>query len=501
MVMKMEQRSFEIRESDLEKREVLGRAVPFNEDTNIGGGYLERFVQGAVDTTADVKLFRDHKEIIGKVINMEEREDGLWIRAKISQTVLGNETLELVKDGAIRSFSVGFIPLKDEKQNKTIIRTKVDLKEVSLVAFPAYENASVVEVRETNIQEEPIMENTFDASAEIAEVRAYAEEIERRLDVVSAKGDDSVVTPQFRSFGEFVKGVASNDEKALQLHRVFAGGAIADSLSNNAWVKSTVDILNAGRPSFSAFSSAPLPADGMSVEYPVLDTNTMSVTEQAAEGDTLDFGKITLTTDTAAIKTYGGYSSLSRQVIDRSSVAYVDAAFRALAVAYASRTNTAMKAAIAAAEANANTATVATNTFDGWIAAIAEASSESFGLTGLAPEFLLVSTAAFIKIAKVKAGDAPLLGANNMSPNIGSVNPVGLTGSIYGLPIYVDPSLADAKAYVANRAALTTYESAGAPLRLAADDITNLTNEFSVWGYMAIATPQPKALTVLTLPV
>ncbi len=39
--------------------------------------------------------------------------------AKISDTTLGNETLELVKDGAIRSFSVGFIPVVDEKKGET----------------------------------------------------------------------------------------------------------------------------------------------------------------------------------------------------------------------------------------------------------------------------------------------------------------------------------------------------------------------------------------------
>ena len=64
---------------------------------------------------------------------MEEREDGLWIKAKISNTKLGDETLELVKDGAIRSFSVGFIPVVDEKKDRTIIRKKVNLKEVSLM--------------------------------------------------------------------------------------------------------------------------------------------------------------------------------------------------------------------------------------------------------------------------------------------------------------------------------------------------------------------------------
>jgi len=141
-------RSFEIRATDPEQRTVEGIAVPYNDTIDIGGGMREQFAQGAVDLNADVKLFRDHKEIIGLVTKMEDSENGLLIRAKISETSLGNETLNLVKDGAILSFSVGFIPVIDEKKDNTIIRKKVDLKEVSLVAFPAYDKAEVLSVRE-----------------------------------------------------------------------------------------------------------------------------------------------------------------------------------------------------------------------------------------------------------------------------------------------------------------------------------------------------------------
>ncbi len=96
METNMENRSFEIRETNTEAREVIGRAVPYNETIDIGGGDKEQFVRGSVDLNSHVKLFRGHKEIIGKVNHMEEREDGLWIKAKISNTKLGDETLELV---------------------------------------------------------------------------------------------------------------------------------------------------------------------------------------------------------------------------------------------------------------------------------------------------------------------------------------------------------------------------------------------------------------------
>lgn len=489
-------RSFEIRATDTEKREVSGVAVPFNETIDIGGGWSERFEKGAFDTTADVKLFRDHTEIIGRVTEMEESDEGLIIRAKISETILGNETLNLVKDGAIRSFSVGFIPVIDEKKEKTIVRKKVDLKEVSLVAFPAYENASVTEVREVK---EEIMTENKDYSADIAEVRNHAEELERRLDVLATTSVNTPAKAQFRSYGEWVKAVAAGNEDAIELHRSFTGADTGDSIVKNAWVSDTVRILNAGRPTFSVFSTGALPADGMNVEYPKVNTNTLDVSEQAAEGDTLAYGKLTLTSATAPIKTYGGYTDMSRQVVERSSVNYVDTAFRAMVAKYASVTNAAVRAKLISEAANFNSSALGAWTATEIIDSLAEAATKVNGDTGLPLEFILVSSDVFRLIAKTVDGmDRPILSNVGATQNTyGSINPVGLTGNILGLPVVVDPSLANLSFYAGNSAALTNFESAGAPFRLNDEDITSLTNSFSVYGYLGIAVPEPKALCVI----
>lgn len=488
-------RSFEIRATDSEKREVSGIAVPFNETIDIGGGWSERFEKGAVDLNANVKLFRDHEDIIGVVTEMEESDEGLLIRAKISETVLGNETLNLVKDGAIRSFSVGFIPVTDEKKDKTIIRKKVDLKEVSLVAFPAYDKAEVLSVREETNQEEISMEKeTPDYTSAINEVRNHAEELERRLDVIASAAAPATSTPQFRSFGHWVKAVAAGNEDAIALHRTFTGADSADSIMKNAWVSDTVRILNFGRPTYSVFSSQALPADGMNVEYPKVNTNTLDVEEQAAEGDALAYGKLTLTSATAPIKTYGGYTDMSRQVVERSSINYVDTAFRAMVAKYAAQTNKAVRDELAAQIANINTVSVAGVDADDIIDAVAQAAIEVNGDTGRALEFMLCSPDAFKQLAKVvDAAGRPLLSNAGATVNTyGSINPIGLTGTLLGLPIVVDPSLTGW--YAGNSAALTTYESAGAPFRLNDEEITTLTNSFSVYGYLGIAMPEPKAL-------
>ena len=487
-------RSFEIRATDAELRTVEGLAVPYNDTIDIGGGWSERFEKGAIDLNANVKLFRDHEDIIGVVTEMTESDEGLMIKAKISETVLGNETLNLVKDGAIRSFSVGFIPVTDEKKDKTIIRKKVNLKEVSLVAFPAYEKAEVLSVREETNQEEISMENTTpDYTSAIQEVRNHAEELERRLDVITSEKTPSVSAPQFRSYGEYVKAVASGDVDA---HRTFTGADSADTIMKNAWVSDTVRILNAGRPTYSVFSSGALPPDGMNVEYPKINTNTIDVANQAVEGDTLAYGKLTLTSATAPIKTYGGYTDMSRQVVERSSINYVDTAFRAMVAKYASVTNAAMRQQLITDAALFNQSALGAWTAAEIIDSLAEAAVKVNGDTGLPLEFILVSSDVFRLMAKtVDTMDRPILSNTGATVNTyGNINPVGLTGNVLGLPIVVDPSLAALSFYAGNSGAITTYESAGAPFRLNDEEITNLTNSFSVYGYLGIAVTDPKAL-------
>ena len=493
-------RSFEIRATDAEKREVSGIAVPYNDTIDIGGGWSERFEKGSVDLTANVKLFRDHEDIIGVVTAMEESDEGLLIRAKISETVLGNETLNLVKDGAIRSFSVGFIPVIDEKKDKTIIRKKVNLKEVSLVAFPAYEKAEVLSVREETNQEEISMENTTpDYTSAIEEVRNHAEELERRLDVITSEKTASTSAPKFRSFGEYVKAVASGDVEA---HREYTGPTTADTIMKNAWVTDVIQVLNAGRPTWSALSSAGLPADGNNVEYPVRVTNTMDVDQQAAEGDTLAYGSIEITSATSPIRTYGGYTNMSRQLVERSSVAYVDAAFRAMVAKYAAVTNAAARAHLNTA-AGFNSSSLAAFDADHILEVLADCAIKVNGDTGKALEFILVSADVFKATAKVTdAAGRPILSNTGATNNtFGSINPVGLTGNIFGLPLVVDPSLAGGSLYIGNSTAVTTFESAGAPLRLTDADITNLTNTMSVYGYAAIASLDPKAMVKVANPL
>ncbi len=107
----LETRSFEVR-LEADTREVVGLAVPYGQVADIGGVYREQFVPGAIRSVEDVKLFWQHSEPIGRIIEGRDTEAGFEIRAMISDTPRGNEAYTLLKDNVINKFSVGFMAVQ-----------------------------------------------------------------------------------------------------------------------------------------------------------------------------------------------------------------------------------------------------------------------------------------------------------------------------------------------------------------------------------------------------
>ena len=141
-------------------RTVAGVAVPFNVPAEIQGrvgAHVEIVRHGAFTKTIAergdrVKALAQHDVRslpLGKVSLLREDPTGLYTEMRLSKTRAGDEALELVKDGALDSFSIGFTPVRDRwsKDGSKVERLEVSLHEVSLVAFPAYQDARVLAVR------------------------------------------------------------------------------------------------------------------------------------------------------------------------------------------------------------------------------------------------------------------------------------------------------------------------------------------------------------------
>ena len=150
---------------------------------------METIQSGAlVPRETGVKLFSEHRDVIGVVTETREEDGGLVIDARISDTQLGRDVRQLIADGALTQMSIGFLPAED---GQTITRTetgidvtvtRATLYEVSVVPFPAYEDTAITDQRSAereNTMTENVIDRLDDAIGGLAvDVRALSDRID-----------------------------------------------------------------------------------------------------------------------------------------------------------------------------------------------------------------------------------------------------------------------------------------------------------------------------------
>lgn len=98
-------------------------------------------------------------DVRGVITYMAEDVKGLHVQGRLLKTERGQELREMLKEGAIRKMSIGFMPKLYEYDQGGDIRVlkEIDLFEVSMVTFPANEAAVV-----TNVKSLPDNEREFE---------------------------------------------------------------------------------------------------------------------------------------------------------------------------------------------------------------------------------------------------------------------------------------------------------------------------------------------------
>lgn len=504
--MTLEQRTFtglELRQdAEGDGLTITGRAVPFDEPADIGW-YTETFDRDCVfDGLDNVKMTLDHDHVIGRWTGFEQKDDALWATGRISDTTEGRDIAQLIRDGAIDGMSVGFIPVeRSVDKNGIVHRRRVTLKEVAVTGLPAYGGAGIDSQRAinhtTNNQEGTPMDE---------ELRKFMDDTRRSIIELGEKVDRKTPTApgaQWRSVGEYAKALASGDSTAAEFMKQSRDFINSTDVANQpVWVGDQIRLIESRRHVMNLVTRAALPASGMSVEYYVLAGNSMKVDKQANEGGALTYGEISLGTATATVDTYGGYTSLSRQVIDRATAPALTTALRALSIAYAVRTEQAVRdyldTAITGASANKVTTAAAPSamTADQWIDAIIDA-AEAVDGRGAQLGTLAVGKDVFKALAKITRSGSALMDVSGRGVDtLGSIDLQGITGSMMRVPVQMIPDADTDTAAFIDPDAITVWESGG-PFQLQDQDIINLTGDYSVYGYLAMGTTFPGGITPL----
>lgn len=454
---------------------------------------------------------------IGRIAASKSEAEALTGDVDLSATAKATEVYALAQDGTLDRFSVGFdineYRVEDaDSDAPVLVVTAGEVFEVSVVPYPAYDDAAVKSVNSRPTPERnPVTTPTITPEApevfSAADGRTLSEAVEQLSRQVATLdttlGADVPASVPFSSYGEFVKAMLNGNHErhaeaeALAVSLAYgdaAGdGVSAETTYRDTWVGDTIRLISQPRKVWNLFESAPLPAEGMGVEYGVLESNTVDVARQVNEGDPLVMGKITVGTATADVLTFGGASKQSFQQAQRSNVNVLDLTWRALAIMYGRVTELYLRGVLAdplqVAPHEIGTVAALTDP-DAWISWLVDVALYFDEQKGLSGEYLRLTPDVYKSLATMRLGtDGPFL----LDRSTGSVNLTELTGNVSGLPIRLTPGAGLVE--VGHSTAIRTFESSGAPTRLGPEqDILTLTQAVGVYGFNAVAVQDEKAI-------
>jgi HK97 family phage prohead protease len=149
--------------ADGDGRTITARAVPYGVQASVSdseGRYRESWQRGAFARTIahrrasgrplPVLVNHDRKSLpVGVVQDFADAADGLDVEMHLSETPSADEVLTLVRDGAVRGVSIGFKPIQSQwnRGRTEVVRTEAALHEISLVAFPTWDESLITDVR------------------------------------------------------------------------------------------------------------------------------------------------------------------------------------------------------------------------------------------------------------------------------------------------------------------------------------------------------------------
>lgn len=520
--------------SDDQARTVSGIAVPYGQEIELTPGLFETIAPGAYtprdDAHTAMKLMWRHREIIGPILSANSEPDGVRIKGRISETSLGNDAYALVRDGAVDRFSVGFIPLestemRDEDGNIHITYTAIEILEVSLVPWPAYEGARLENVRHTHTLEgTPAMPETTETPAietrAVDELRAEVRALAQTLDLMRSTPTPSPAADN-RSAAAFLRDLATGDEETARIYnaavalahdeRAYSGTkSDADpTMDTPTFMKDLTRLFNQADNLKPLFATGPLPTEGKSLEYAEMETSTIKVVEHE-EGSDVVMGKLSLTDKIASIKAYAGGTQLTRVAIERSRLPILQRHLEAMTLAAGEMSAQAFAAAFAEAVKTQDdrkiSLTKAANQLKwGDLTALVIDAAAAFKEQHLTLDGLVVNPETFKALAALTGTDGRgLMTVTGTQANAtGHIDLTGLSADLAGLTVVpnfrhktneLGENIVGAFFY---REAMRSYETS--LVQLQSDNVLNLTKAFATYRYAAYAPEIPTGLVPLKI--
>jgi hypothetical protein len=477
--------------------------------------------------TPDGELARG--PLVGRVDDVEDRDDGLYGRVVLAATPAAAELRELARTvGA--TVSVEFAD-DAAPRNGAVIRTAAIATGLAVMTAPhrgSYDGAEVLSVRaapdplpgeddDEDDDDQGDDEGPGDPASpppvEGAEAVGRAA-IQREVRRILGRGARRVAPhplARFESAYDFhaAARLSADDElprlfaRAYADHQANRGRALVDQITTDntaiiqpGWLTEVFGIIDMGRPVITAIGARPLPPSGMEIDWPYFDGDLHAlVGPQVAEKTEVVSVKVSLKKASSALTTYAGGSDLSWQLIRRSQPSYRDAYLRILQASYAVVTDAAASTAIAAVAGGTVPYDPQAPDPNGTAlrSAIFQASAKVQVATGSPASFVLAAPDAFVGFSAMPGLVPTPYGTQNVS---GTATASTLDVNISGLQVVLAPDLAAGKIIVSNRLACAWPEDG--PFVVAAPDIPKLGEDVAIWGMATFAAFIPAGVVTLT---
>lgn len=497
-----------IEASDSTRRVIAGKIVPFGEPgfTSVGKVVFERGSIAIPNERFKLLLEHDPKAPIGRAINIQETDAGIFAQFKVSETSRGNDALIEASESLRDGLSVGVLVHKSVDRGDTLHVQSAELQEVSLVHTPAFRSAEVLEVAASESEPEeanPTQPNESEAVVENPDTQAVEVEAEK----VEASRPSVTVTNMevrhpIRTKAQYlehtIKASLGNDDSRDYVKAADAQAAKAmtfadDSFTTNPafkpvqYISTVVDTSIGSRPAIDALGgSRPLAAAGMTVAIPKITTNG-TVAETAEAGAPSETGIVSSYVE-ATVKKYAGMQRYSVELIERSDPSFFQAMLENMTRAYNKATDAAVIAEITSGGTQ-GTAVAATSA--GIISYVSTETPAAYLATGELPTVYIAGTSQWsLLMGATDTTGRPIYNAGSPYNSGGNANPQSLRGNVLGLDLYVDPNMVattiDESAFICVPSAIYIAESP--VLRLSTNVVTSGEIETMIYGYLATKT-------------